>query len=71
VDDPTRDAAARGAVLFLEYRPELREQVKARIVRYGRVESVEKRLHGGEEGMSREAWAPPTPPYRYPFYIPQ
>jgi hypothetical protein len=29
VDDPTRDAAARAAGLFLEYRPELWEQVEA------------------------------------------
>ncbi len=62
VDDPTRDAAARAAGLFLEYRPELWEQVKARIARYGRVESVERRPHGGEEGISMGVRAPPTPP---------
>jgi competence/damage-inducible protein CinA-like protein len=49
VDDPTRDAAARAAGLFLEYRPELWEQVKARVARYGRVPT---------ENQKRQAYLP-------------
>lgn len=49
VDDPTREAAARAAGLFLEYRPELWEQVKARVARYGRVPT---------ENQKRQAYLP-------------
>jgi competence/damage-inducible protein CinA-like protein len=49
VDDPTRDAAARAAGLFLEYRPELWEQIKARIALYGRTPT---------ENQKRQAYLP-------------
>ncbi|MBI4731075.1 MAG: competence/damage-inducible protein A [Chloroflexi bacterium] len=49
VDDPTREAAASAAGLFLEYRPELWEQIKARIAHYGRVPT---------ENQKRQAYLP-------------
>lgn len=49
VDDPTRDAAARAFGLFLEYRPELWEQIKARVARYGRAPT---------ENQKRQAYLP-------------
>ncbi len=49
VDDPTRDAAARAAGLFLEYHPELWEQIKTRIARYGRTPT---------ENQKRQAFLP-------------
>jgi competence/damage-inducible protein CinA-like protein len=36
VDDPTREAVARGAGVQIEFRPELWEQIKERFQRYGR-----------------------------------
>lgn len=49
VDDPTRDATARAFGLFLEYRPELWEQIKARVARYGRTPT---------ENQKRQAYLP-------------
>ncbi len=49
VDDPTREAAARAFGLFLEYRPELWEQIKARVARYGRTPT---------ENQKRQAYLP-------------
>ncbi|MDW8226512.1 MAG: molybdopterin-binding protein [Anaerolineales bacterium] len=49
VDDPTREAAAQAAGLFLEYRPELWEQIKARVARYGRTPT---------ENQKRQAYLP-------------
>ncbi len=49
VDDPTREAAASAAGVFLEYRPELWEQVKATIARYGRTPT---------ENQKRQAYLP-------------
>jgi competence/damage-inducible protein CinA-like protein len=49
VDDPTREAAALAAGLFLEYRPELWEQVKSRISHYGRTPT---------ENQKRQAYLP-------------
>ncbi len=49
VDDPTRDAAARAFGLFLEYRPDLWEQIKARVARYGRTPT---------ENQKRQAYLP-------------
>lgn len=49
VDDPTREAAAQAAGLFLEYRPELWEQIKARVARFGRTPT---------ENQKRQAYLP-------------
>ncbi len=49
VDDPTREAAATAAGLFLEFRPDLWEQIKACIARYGRIPT---------ENQKRQAYLP-------------
>ncbi|MBU2612024.1 MAG: CinA family nicotinamide mononucleotide deamidase-related protein [Chloroflexi bacterium] len=43
VDDPTRAAVARAAGVELEFRPELWEQVTARVARYGRAAGENQR----------------------------
>jgi nicotinamide-nucleotide amidase len=49
VDDPTRDAVARAIGVESEYRPELWEQIIARLARYGRSPS---------ENQKRQAYIP-------------
>ncbi len=49
VDDPTRQAIAEALEAELEFRPELWEQVVARVARYGRIAS---------ENQRRQAYAP-------------
>jgi competence/damage-inducible protein CinA-like protein len=49
VDDPTRDAVARAIGVESEYRPELWEQIIARLARYGRTPS---------ENQKRQAYIP-------------
>ena len=49
VDDPTRDAVARAIGVESEYRPELWEQIIARLARYGRTPS---------ENQKRQAYVP-------------
>jgi competence/damage-inducible protein CinA-like protein len=49
VDDPTREAVARAAGVEVEFRPELWEQVAARVARYGRTPG---------ENQRRQAYVP-------------
>lgn len=49
VDDPTREAIARAAGVELEFRPELWEQVAARVARFGRTAG---------ENQRRQAYVP-------------
>lgn len=49
VDDPTREAVARAAGVEVEFRPELWEQIAARVARYGRTAG---------ENQRRQAYVP-------------